>query len=61
MEGLVDMTQAQREAIRNELARWTAEATVDKRTARKHLIEGGFYTQDGKLAPAYGGKTAKKG
>lgn len=54
------MTQAQRDAIREELARWTAEAVKNRRTARQHLIEAGFYTDKGNLTPEYGGKVAKK-
>jgi hypothetical protein len=50
------MTQAQREAIREELTRWTQEATQSRETAREHLIRGGFYTPDGKLTAPYGGK-----
>jgi hypothetical protein len=53
--GTVDMTQAQRDAIRQELNRWTKEATATRATAREHLIREGFYTEDGKLAPIYGG------
>jgi hypothetical protein len=60
-EGMVEMTQAQRDAIRNALNRWTEEATVNRQTAREHLIRDGFYTEDGKLAPPYGGKVAKSG
>ena len=56
MEGMVDMTQAQRAAIRDALSRWTEEATVTKEAAREHLIREGFYTSDGKLTPPYGGK-----
>ena len=59
-EGMVEMTHAQRQAIREELARWTAEAVKDPTTARRQLIEGGFYTEKGKLTPEYGGKSAKK-
>jgi hypothetical protein len=57
---MVKMTQAQRDAIREELARWTAEAVKNRRTARQHLIEAGFYTDKGNLTPEYGGKVAKK-
>ncbi len=50
------MTQAQRDAIREALTRWTEEATVDRKTAREHLIREGFYDADGNLTTQYGGK-----
>jgi hypothetical protein len=59
-EGLLEMTQAQRDAIRDALNRWTEEATVDRQAARDHLIRDGFYTADGKLTAPYGGESDQK-
>jgi hypothetical protein len=36
--------------------KWTREATKSPQAAREHLVRDGFYTKDGKLTPAYGGK-----
>jgi hypothetical protein len=60
MEGMVEMTQAQRDAIREALNRWTREATKSPEAARDHLIRDGFYTEDGKLTPAYGGRAKRQ-
>ncbi|MEJ0066869.1 MAG: hypothetical protein WDM85_16765 [Caulobacteraceae bacterium] len=54
------MTQAQRNAIREELTRWTQKATETKQAAREHLIREGFYTADGKLTAPYGGKAVSR-
>lgn len=51
------MTQAQRDAIREALDRWTEQATANRAAAREHLIRDGFYTADGRLTAPYGGET----
>jgi hypothetical protein len=56
MEGAVEMTQTQRDAIREALDRWTEEATASRAAAREHLIRDGFYTADGRLTAPYGGE-----
>ena len=50
------MNDAQRDAIRKQLDKRTKDATKTEQSARKFLIDGGFYTPEGKLTPAYGGK-----
>jgi hypothetical protein len=57
VEETVEMTQAQREAIREALTRWTEEATVDRNAAREHLIREGFYDAEGNLSAQYGGSS----
>ena len=55
------MTEAQRTAHFMEMAaRHTAKHTVSKKAARDLLIREGIYTEDGKLAPQYGGKIKDK-
>ncbi|MGH6970128.1 MAG: hypothetical protein ACREEQ_00830 [Caulobacteraceae bacterium] len=56
MEGEVEMTQTQRDAILEALDRWTEEATASRAAAREHLIRDGFYTADGRLTAPYGGE-----
>lgn len=52
------MTDKQREALKALLRDHARRNTVDQKTARQSLIEEGIYTEDGELAPGFGGKTA---
>jgi hypothetical protein len=45
----------QRAAIREHIRKNTEANTVSKEIARKSLIDRGFYTEDGKLRPEFGG------
>lgn len=53
------MTDKQREALKLLLRDHARRSTVDRETARQSLIDEGIYTQDGELAPEFGGKTAE--
>lgn len=50
------MTDQQREALKMILRDHARRSTVDRDTARRSLIDEGIYTEDGNLAPEFGGK-----
>ncbi len=56
------MTEAEkrREATKRIIAKYTAEFSIDRQTARNALIKTGIYTRSGDLAPEYGGAEKKK-
>lgn len=49
------MDEARYTAIREQLARYTAEARADPALARARLIAAGLYMPNGDLAPHVGG------
>jgi hypothetical protein len=49
------MTDKQREALKQLIADHTRKTTVSKEVARRSLIDEGIHTEDGELAPEYGG------
>lgn len=51
------MTDAQRKAIKILIERHTAANTATPEIARSSLIREGLYTNEGKIAPEYGGST----
>lgn len=54
------MTATQRHtAILGLIDSYTIEKTVNKRTARKALIDEGIYTKNGVLSPEFGGPDKK--
>lgn len=54
------MTETQRHtAILGLIESYTSANTVDKRTARKALIDEGIYTKKGALTPEFGGPAKK--
>ncbi|WHA40582.1 hypothetical protein [Agrobacterium larrymoorei] len=49
------MTDKQRAALKELIAEHTRKTTVSKEVARRSLIDEGIHTEDGELAPEYGG------
>ena len=43
------------EAIRLAIREYTIRVTATRETAMRALIDEGFYTEDGRLTPQYGG------
>jgi hypothetical protein len=56
-----NLTDAGRARIMEVIRRNTAEALASPETARRRLIDGGFYTEDGQLTEQYGGPAAPGG
>lgn len=52
--------QKRRDAILAMIDRYTAEKTVDRKTAREALIAEGIYTKKGKLRVAFGGPSRSR-
>jgi hypothetical protein len=52
--------EKRREVIKKIIAEYTAEITVDRKTARAALMKTGIYTRSGELTPEYGGPERKK-
>lgn len=48
-------------AFRAAAERYTRERTATREIARRTLIDQGIYTEDGKIAPEYGGETRPDG
>ena len=56
------MTDQDRKALLDRMVRATREAkTLPPAEALRRLVEGGFYTEEGKLTPQYGGKATARG
>lgn len=53
------MTDEERERIKKLLRDHTKRVCQSPETARRSLIDSGIYTEDGELAPEYGGPERK--
>lgn len=51
------MNDKQRETLKVILRDHARRNTINVETARRSLIDEGVYTEDGKLAPEYGGES----
>ncbi len=55
------MTDSERKALLARIASDTkAVKQMPAEEARKRLVEGGIYREDGRLSPRYGGKPAAR-
>jgi hypothetical protein len=54
------MVESQRAALISMMGRYAEANTVSKKVAFDSLVKEGIYTEDGKVAPEYGGEPKKK-
>ena len=54
------MTEEQRQAFKQIAERYTEVNTATRAIARAAIVRDGIRLPDGRLAPEYGGKAAKK-